>query len=194
MKKSCQIELKPEIEAMIERLSLLVEQTGTVGLQIANRASSLADLVELLVEVTDRKSPEPRAKTRYQIRHKVQQIVIEDLDEKDAANTYRLTAARVQGLADSAAESRAVPKAAYRILHALLPMRDRDGIERQLEEQLQDDADNPAIGPRLARWYYRWRAATNVTSCLWDALLTQAKRATKILSPVVELMRKLGPS
>jgi hypothetical protein len=85
---------------------------------------------------------------------------------------------------DTCAQRHAVPIATYRILHALLPARDREVIERELEEQLRNDAENPLLGPRFARWYYRWRAITNLTWCAWNGFLTVAP-------PVAEIIRKL---
>jgi len=63
-----------------------------------------------------------------------------------------------------------VPRTSYRLLHAFLPRRDQDSIERQLEEQFLEDIRNRRIGPKLARWYYRWNAIREITSAAWNVV------------------------
>jgi hypothetical protein len=88
----------------------------------------------------------------------------------------------------------AAPTHAYRLLHALLPARQRDPIERDLEEQLQRDSVNPLIGSTLAKKYYTWRCVTTVLSCWWNGGLLQLRDLVGLFNPLFDLFRKLGGS
>jgi len=75
-----------------------------------------------------------------------------------------------------------IPRTSYRLLHAFLPRRHRDPIERELEEQFNQDVQNGRIGRDRARRLYRWNVIREVVSCSVGNLLNLLYRIAEIVN------------
>ena len=96
-----------------------------------------------------------------------------------------------------------LPSLTYFLLHFFLPRRDREIVERHLEDQFQDEAFDPLLGDTRARMLYRQRAAEAILWYGWELLpkrLRHAITATLIawclktlgLLPTLDALRNLG--
>jgi hypothetical protein len=80
---------------------------------------------------------------------------------------------------------------AHLLLHLFLPRCDRELTERDLEEQLEDELQDPLIGLRWARLLYCKRVADNILAYTWGQLPKRVR--TIIVSAIAAgLLKSLG--
>ena len=115
-----------------------------------------------------------------------------DEEAQIALSVYNDLAGPPNKTAAQPTDAPAVPNFAYFLLHLFLPRQDRAVVLRDLEEQFEEEAHDPRLGPGSAKLFYCTRTIANLAWYAWDGALRRPTKRTAIVAAALALLKKLG--